>query len=689
MRKRTYEKEIYGDLFNVTDEEKDSLGSYTGLYYKRINSLLAADSGEYETLMGERWNFGNAVILTDEERKSQKEEILESVDFTFKHLPSIYSTILKEWEANGKAEYGSGLYRGTSEEEMLSMKVGSVINKPYSTAKVYEGSNSIAFALDNKNPVLADVKLENDVPYADIQNILEHHIAHEKEVVVSPFCRVKSVNQTGGWMSGDKLLESYSVELEAPKLELMSDEECNKLKAQILSQAPEIADLIVEKIQERAIRENIEWQIEGARKELARLDRDRIDRKRDGKPFSEQEYQRYVEDCKSLRKCIDSQYERADELTKVSMENASKIKAWKENIVKVCMSECRKKEIDMENKMLEIETKHKEMLDAQEHTKRKLNRENNINTTKKAIDIVESYDTKRILDSSKKMEQSMKNIGVMYYSKMPEYAETINRMKVAAVNGAKFLSNDENDYDKKFEDSIYELGVVTDGLKNGMFEQEINRGIAREENLLKGTVYNKFMKLVVEKEKETLSKRAEVLQEKANRRGLAALFRGASKAEKRELDSINQYLASIPDIPDDIALDKQNSARQIVADMQFYQELHQNDKDYEDILKKVDNMRSVLEEHFEIPQEDVHNIKSKMQEESKGKIPSSYMIDQMLTQTNQMPVYEAEKPNYGLSRIYWAYKDINRNIDRLEKNREERENNHETSRNTEFNAVEK
>ena len=66
-----------------------------------------------------------------------------------------------------------------------------------------------------------------------------------------------------------------------------------------------------------------------------------------------------------------------------------------------------------------------------------------------------------------------------------------------------------------------------------------------------------------------------------------------------------------------------------------------------------------------------------------------YMIDQMLTQTNQMPVYEDKTPNYGLSRIYWAYKDINRNIDRLEKNREERENNHETSRNTEFNAVEK
>ena len=316
MRKRTYEKEIYGDLFNVTDEEKDSLGTYTGLYYQRINSLLVADSGEYETLMAERWNFGNAVTLTDEERKSQKKEILESVELTFKYLPSIYSTILKEWEANGKAEYGSGLYRGTSEEEILSMKEGSVINKPYSTAGMYEGSNSIAFALDNKNPVLADVNLGSGVPYVNIENVLEHHIAHEKEVVVSPFCRVKSVKKTGGWMSGDKLLKSYSIELEALKLELMSDEECNKLKAQILSQAPEIADLIVEKIQERAVRENIEWQIEGARKELARLDRDRMDRKKDGKPFSEEEYQQYVENCKFLRNQIDSQNERKADLTK-------------------------------------------------------------------------------------------------------------------------------------------------------------------------------------------------------------------------------------------------------------------------------------------------------------------------------------------------------------------------------------
>lgn len=134
--------EQYGDLFAYTEEEKTAIREYIGTGYKRINSFLVNDGGEYERKNGLRNDFARE----SEDSMSFYTKQLESL---FETMPKVYSALLKSQAREGESSGPQRLHRGTSQKEVESLQRGAVIDKMLSSSAVENGSNWASFAYGN------------------------------------------------------------------------------------------------------------------------------------------------------------------------------------------------------------------------------------------------------------------------------------------------------------------------------------------------------------------------------------------------------------------------------------------------------------------------------------------------------------------------------------------------------------
>lgn len=681
MRRRTYDNSIYGDLFEYTDDERKAINAYTGIGYKRINALLANDDGKYETNLDLRENFGRERILSSSEKADKISRYVHDVDLLLKEIPDMYSGMLKSWQKSYDFGRNRFLHRGTSVEEMNELTENEIISKPISTSTDYEGSNWSAFALDNKRPAYVRVEVSPDVPVVFVNDVMDG-VAEEKEAVVSPFTRVKAIEKGVNARGRDKDIQQYRLVLEHAELEQLNDAEIEQLKNEIRKDAPEMARMLLAISQKKAVEGEIFWQIEQCQNQLMALFNEKRAKESSGVFLDSSYYEAYREDRKSIENKIEEQKETAKKIDADIADGLPKLREWKQKIAKVCMSECKKKEVELETKMVTLENAHQKAeqeraeerrkLEEKEANIRLLNSKNNERIISLASNIVKNIDAcniQRAVEVSRIMESGMRSLGVIYAPRVSHYVEALFDAKKVANSTVKLLNTTGRTISDSTRGSLENLQKVSEAIAMGSLNDEIGATVIQEENILKGTVFTKFANLVVSTEKKMLKEEAGRLQERVNKKGISAIFNGASKEDRERLDSINKYVASVPDFSRQVDISKNYSARQIVADMQFFIEIHQGDARYSNTLEQVRGLKNTIQSCFNVPENGVQALKNQMLDKSRNREICSFMINQIYEQNYQMPRNNNQTNNLEFARLREAIKDVEMNLDNEEKGR--------------------
>lgn len=681
MRRRTYSNSIYGNLFEYTDDERKAIDAYTGIGYKRINALLTNDDGKYETNLDLKENFGRERILSSLEKADKISKYVDDVDLLLKEIPDMYSGMLKSWQKSYDAERTHYLHRGTSVEEMNGLVENETISKPLSTSADYEGSNWSAFALDNKKPAYVRVEVSSDVPIIFINDIIDG-AAEEKEAIVSPFTRVKSIEKDVNARGKNSNVQQYRLVLERAELEQLDDSKIEQLKDEIRRDAPEMAKILVTISQKNAVENEISWQIEQYQNQLMALFNEKRMRESSGVFLNSAYYEAYREDRKIIESKIEEQKEAAKKIDADIADGLPKLREWKKKIARVCMSECKRKEVELESKMATLENAHQKAEQERCEERRKaeekeanirlLNSRNNeriISLAGKIVNNIDACNIQRAVEISKIMESGMRTLGVLYAPRVSHYVEAFSDAKRVANSTVRLLNTTGRTISDSTRGSLENLEKVSEAIAMGSLNDEINATVIQEENILKGTVFTKFANLVVSTEKRVLKEEANLLQEKVNRKGISAIFKGASKEDKERLDSINKYVESVPDFSRQVDISKIYSARQIVADMQLFIEIHQGDARYSNTLDQVKGLKNTIQSCFNVPENGVQALKNQMLDKSRNKEICSFMINQIYEQDYQMPRNNNQTNNLEFARLREAIKDVEINLDNDEKGR--------------------
>ena len=289
-----------------------------------------------------------------------------------------------------------------------------------------------------------------------------------------------------------------------------------------------------------------------------------------------------------------------------------------------------------------------------------------------ASNIVKNIDAcniQRAVEVSRIMESGMRSLGVIYAPRVSHYVEALFDAKKVANSTVKLLNTTGRTISDSTGGSLENLQKVSEAIAMGSLNDEIGATVIQEENILKGTVFTKFANLVVSTEKKMLKEEAGRLQERVNKKGISAIFNGASKEDRERLDSINKYVASVPEFSRQVDISKNYSARQIVADMQFFIEIHQGDARYSNTLEQVRGLKNTIQSCFNVPENGVQALKNQMLDKSRNREICSFMINQIYEQNYQMPRNNNQTNNLEFARLREAIKDVEMNLDNEEKGR--------------------
>ena len=145
----------YGELFEHTEDEKDAVVRYAGIYYKLMNSLFVNNDGKYEKRNDFMREYGH-------DRGASKDYYIRDVKNTIADIPRIYAAMLKSEILNRRNVRMQVLHRGTSMDEVNSMSVGKTIDKLTSATEVYEGANweSYMFYENKDAPVHMQIRID-------------------------------------------------------------------------------------------------------------------------------------------------------------------------------------------------------------------------------------------------------------------------------------------------------------------------------------------------------------------------------------------------------------------------------------------------------------------------------------------------------------------------------------------------
>lgn len=254
----------YGNLFEITDEERNALGDYAGMWYKFINSLFVNNDGEYEKHPSIRASF----INVDE---GNIKSYVRTVERAIEQLPLIYKAMLKHNIENPRQDI-TYLYRGTSTDEVASMKEGSIVQKVISTTESAENANWTSFALENNDKAAAVIiKAERDsgLLTLNLSEIFADSRNDEKETIVAPFAKVKRIER-----DKDRILEhggklpTYVVSLEQAELEPMDKEEQLAFKESLVGNASKMFQLIASLVRKDNVLDDLEYKIEVSKTNL-------------------------------------------------------------------------------------------------------------------------------------------------------------------------------------------------------------------------------------------------------------------------------------------------------------------------------------------------------------------------------------------------------------------------------------
>ena len=341
-----------------TKDELNTLKEYKDQYYKAINQLLVSNC---ETDL--------SIISGDTESKVEeipydRKNIIENID----RIKTIFRLCQKYfYNTKHKQEV---FYRGTNMAEVDMLRQEPFIDKIWTASKKKQDAEDF-YALKWERPVLIEVIVDEEVPFIDVDKILNSK-ARTGEIVISPFTKIKSITEIES--DNRKIFKTYSITIEKQKLEDLTEKEREGLFNYILENSYSIKRKLEECINlenENAL--NYE-NIRKLEETYAKLENEQ-EEKEISPNYSDAEREEDYKDLERVEKELNQLKVITNNVYEVRKDNINFINMWKRDIAVYLIAECKVIEDEFqgmtadfytEDEIIEIEEAERQALEEEQ-----------------------------------------------------------------------------------------------------------------------------------------------------------------------------------------------------------------------------------------------------------------------------------------------------------------------------------
>lgn len=635
-----------------TNEEIEALKYFLGEGNKAMNQLLISNCETDIALLSDE--VENEVVSISYDR--------ESIISNLMRIKALYTLILKQYH---KTNYrGCEFFRGTNLAEVERLKNEPFIDKIISATKNPETAEN-NFAANWNRPTCINIKLDSNIPYLIVKNILEED---SDEVLIAPFTKIKNfeLSEEKQLANNAKTMKIYNIELEKQELEELTDKERFGLYNYILDNSY----LIKRKLDEciKLEKENA-INFENIRKleQLLVKYENSVEDKEVNSEYSDINRQKDYDDIERINKELDELKKVTTNIFEIRRDNINFINMWKRNIAVYMIAECKeieKKFLDFEipeqveekneeTKVVELfqvipeEDNSAEIEDTNEIVEESHETEEDIQVEEKIVEnnneesatfIRVKNESRENIEASEELIKNIKNlitkqqnhariagnIGSTYSAlnnafEMKNAAETMLELLKKVDLKIQEVGSESNE--EKLE-NISKVNIEISTLINYLNNPKIalkNTRVTRfeemaiiEENELKRGIAEKIREIRGEAELKKLKDDLEIIEDKTGFTKFIGFFTGQNKLDDFMIEQIEVRQKAIrKNLSKKLSLAYNYSVHELMAEIELFIEDNEDDFLVEDDVLDLKELAEELKRNYIISESKVHNLAQK------------------------------------------------------------------------------
>lgn len=619
---------IWGDSYmknDLTNEEIEVIRRYKAFYEKAINMLLTSDAEADIALLSVQEN-------EEETYSYSKTNVIKYIET----IRKMYSIILKSYYEETLENWNFS--KLSNLEELNKIRNEMYIDKFIIAT---ENSNLIPEEEINKvnMPIIINFIGDKDIPYINLKG-LEEIPTKSKEILISPFTKVKNISEQGEKeLTNGKILKYYNIYLEKQSLVKMNNEEKNGLYTYIITNA----DLIEEKLKNCIKAEKDNYQnYENIRKQEQLLNKYESElEKKESLGLPAEEKREDIASIERINKELDILKDKASNIFKERKETSDFITNWKKSVAVYLMSECKEleeeicakyaveKEIKQEKEQIKEEKLQEEIKAKEEETELILDdiERNTKNECKENIIAVEKLidEIKSLILKQQNHAKIAGNLGTVYSAlnnsfEMKKCAENLKELLIKIKEKTEDICKNTNRIildEKLLEISKINIQINTliNYLKNpksSIGQTKINRFDEMaivEENELKRGIAQEILNIRGEAELKKLKDDIEIIEEKSAIKRIIGMLTGRNKIDEYMLEQIEVRQNAIrKTLAKKLELSKSYSIHELVAEIEMFREDNEEDELVEQDVEKLIALEDALRRNFIISDSKVAEI---------------------------------------------------------------------------------
>ena len=619
---------IWGDSYmknDLTNEEIEVIRRYKAFYEKAINMLLTSDAEADIALLSVQEN-------EEETYSYSKTNVIKYIET----IRKMYSIILKSYYEETLENWNFS--KLSNLEELNKIRNEMYIDKFIIAT---ENSNLIPEEEINKvnMPIIINFIGDKDIPYINLKG-LEEIPTKSKEILISPFTKVKNISEQGEKeLTNGKILKYYNIYLEKQSLVKMNNEEKNGLYTYIITNA----DLIEEKLKNCIKAEKDNYQnYENIRKQEQLLNKYESElEKKESLGLPAEEKREDIASIERINKELDILKDKASNIFKERKETSDFITNWKKSVAVYLMSECKEleeeicakyaveKEIKQEKEQIKEEKLQEEIKAKEEETELILDdiERNTKNECKENIIAVEKLidEIKSLILKQQNHAKIAGNLGTVYSAlnnsfEMKKCAENLKELLIKIKEKTEDICKNTNRIildEKLLEISKINIQINTliNYLKNpksSIGQTKINRFDEMaivEENELKRGIAQEILNIRGEAELKKLKDDIEIIEEKSAIKRIIGMLTGRNKIDEYMLEKIEVRQNAIrKTLAKKLELSKSYSIHELVAEIEMFREDNEEDELVEQDVEKLIALEDALRRNFIISDSKVAEI---------------------------------------------------------------------------------
>lgn len=311
----------------LTNEEKNAIELYITGEYQVINQLLVSDSNSDISLIRE--DVENESIKINYDRETLIRDL--------KAIKVIYELLQKiRIKRNRKDDWA--FIRGTNVVEVERFRNETFIDKCLDASLDREIAEK-DYSLKWNEPAVMYIRGSSDIPYIDFDELENIEIPNQKNILISPFTKIKTITNGGDLKLENKIARTYNITLEKQELQGMPKEDKQNLYINILGNSDFINLKLNEVVRLEKESNNIYENIRKLEQLVAKYEHE-LEKMKTLENYSEYEIRVEEENLERLRKEVVFLKSQVSEIYEKIKECTEYITNWKKNITIYVMSEC-------------------------------------------------------------------------------------------------------------------------------------------------------------------------------------------------------------------------------------------------------------------------------------------------------------------------------------------------------------